>query len=312
MSDGLSIMRKLCITILCVLTVSMPLVSRAQFQVPGKPTGFVDDFANVIAPADRANLQSKLSAFNASTTIEIAVVTVPSLGGDEIAHASIQIFDAWKIGKAGKDNGVLVLVAPTEHQAWITTGYGLEGALTDLQSAWIVRNVMIPEFKNNNYYAGLDAGVDSIMSAVSGEATIPSEDSTDSSSSGNGWDIETILEIAFFGIFFLGRVFAIVLGRSKSWWFGGVLGALIGLLVLLFASRTLGLIAILLFTPFGLLFDYIASKNYEKWKDKGGRGPWLGGFGGGGGSSGFGGGSSGGFGGFGGGSSGGGGGGGSW
>jgi uncharacterized protein len=138
--------------------VLMPSFTRAAFAVPGRPAGFVNDFANVLQPAERTSLEGKLSAFNASTTIEIAVVTVPSLGGDEIAHASIQIFDAWKIGKAKKDNGVLVLVAPSEHQAWITTGYGLEGALTDLQSSWIVKNVMVPQFKNGNYYAGLNDG----------------------------------------------------------------------------------------------------------------------------------------------------------
>jgi uncharacterized protein len=282
----------------------MPSFTRAAFAVPGRPAGFVNDFANVLQPAERTSLEGKLSAFNASTTIEIAVVTVPSLGGDEIAHASIQIFDAWKIGKAKKDNGVLVLVAPSEHQAWITTGYGLEGALTDLQSSWIVKNVMVPQFKNGNYYAGLNDGVDAIMAAVEGEATIPSDDA--SKGSAGNWG--NFIWLIFFGILSLGRIFAIFLGRTKSWWMGGVLGALGGLVVLLFSSIGAGIAAIVGFALLGLLFDYLVSKSYDRWKDRGGRGggPWMGGFGGGGGSGG------GGFGGFGGGRSGGGGGGGSW
>ncbi len=278
--------------------VLMPFAARAAFQAPGRPSGFVDDFANILAPADRAALESKLAAFNASTTIEIAVVTVPSLGGDTIETAANAIFDDWKIGKEKQDNGVLVLVAPAEHLARIQPGYGLEGALTDLQASWILKNDMLPQFKNGAYYAGLDAGTDRIIAAVEGEA-IPSDASEDKGFS--GWS--ALIFFAFIGI----RLLGIFLGRSKSWWLGGVLGGLAGLAVLFFEGVGIGIAAILIFAGIGTLIDFLASRSYGKWKSKGGRGPWL--WGGGGHSGG---GSSGGFGGFGGGSSGGGGASGSW
>jgi uncharacterized protein len=273
----------------------VPLVSLAAFTVPAQPSGFVNDFANVLSSADRATLESRLSGFSASTTIEIAVVTVPSLDGDTIETAANAIFDSWKIGKEGKDNGVLVLVAPNEHQARIQTGYGMEGALTDLQSSWIIKNDMIPKFKEGYYYAGLNAGVDRIISAVQGEAVpfnTPSE--------GQSFDIYTI---AIIGVIVI-RVLALALGRSKSWWMGGVLGGIAGVVIIFLEGLLAGGIATVILVILGFLFDLIVSKNYDKLKS-GGRGFW-----GGGGSSG--GRSGGGFGGFGGGRSGGGGASGSW
>lgn len=280
------------------LTVILPLAMQAAFAVPGKPAAFVNDFAGVLSQEEKVILENKISAFRATSTIEIAVAIVPSLGGEAIEQAARKIFDSWGIGGDKSDNGVLIVVATAERQARIEVGYGLEGTLTDLQSSWIIKNDMAPYFKDGKYYAGLDVATDRIISAVRGEAAVPSDRSSDSGGSFSG----AASAIFFFGIFLL-QIFAAILGRSKSWWLGGVLGAALGIIIGFFsASLALGIVLFIFLGVFGLFFDYIVSKNYDKWKSGGGKGPWIGGFGGGGGGS-----NGGGFGGFGGGRSGGGG-----
>lgn len=294
--------RALTVLILGLVFLTPP-VSRAAFVVPGKPTGFVNDFAGILNAEEKTALESKLSTFSFSTTMQITVATVKSLGGDTVSNAATSLFTAWGVGQAKKDNGVLILMAPNEKQVSIAVGYGLEGALTDLQSSEIIKTYMTPEFKNGRYYAGLDAGVDAVISAVKGEASTPP---TGSGTSGGAVHFSFYILLA---VLVFMRVLAMILGRSKSWWMGGVIGAVAGLIILFVAGITAGIIAIVILTPLGLLFDYIVSKSYDKWKSGGGKGPWF--FGGGGGSS-SGGGGFGGFGGFGGGRTGGGGASGGW
>lgn len=271
----------------------LPFISSAAFEAPGRPSGFVNDFAGLLSASDKAVLESKLSAFNSSTTIEIAIVTLPSLGGDDIETAARKIFDSWKIGKAKEDNGVLLIVAPNERKIRIEVGYGLEGALTDLQSSWVIQNTMAPAFQKGDYYGGLNEATDEIMADVKGEAKIPSGSNSKNSFSGilNSWFLPLAVVFVF-------QILASVLGRTKSFWLGGALGGLVGVVILLVEGVAIGILAIILLTLFGLLFDYIVSRRPP---GSGGPGGFWGGFGGGGGSGG------GGFGGFGGGGSGGGG-----
>src|SRR5690348_9508325 len=96
-----------------------------------KPQGYVSDFAHVLSSDTRQALEAKLSNFERATTNEIAVVTVPSLEGDTEEDYAVRLFKEWGIGKKGKDNGVLILIAPHERRARIEVGYGLEEVLPD-------------------------------------------------------------------------------------------------------------------------------------------------------------------------------------
>ncbi|MCX6799813.1 MAG: TPM domain-containing protein [Candidatus Falkowbacteria bacterium] len=268
---------------------------------PGAPTGYVNDFAGVIADSDKQVLETKLDGFAKGTSNEISIAIIKSLDGDIIEDFAVNLFKDWKIGKKGKDNGVLILVAIDDRKMKIEVGYGLEGALTDTQSAWIINDLMKPAFKDAQYAKGLNDAVDKIMAATKGEY-VPSETSSGSSVS----DTE-IFKMVGFGLWmFFGLVMWIVsvLGRSKSWWLGGVLGGIIGAIVLIATTIATGIIALIILVPLGLLFDYIVSSTYSKSKAQGQIPWWIGG--------GRGGGFGGGFGGFGGGSSGGGGASGSW
>ena len=269
------------------------------YSSPGRPSGYVNDFANVIPAADRASLEAKLLAFENSTGDEIAVVTVSSLGGDTIENYAVQLFQEWGIGKKGKDNGILILVAPNEREARIEVGYGLEGDVTDLQSGNIIRKVMIPAFKENNYAGGISGAADAVMSIItnSPDAERYSERSDTSVSLNINWGSLFVAIVLFLNI--LGAF----LGRTKSWWLGGVLGGIAGTIIgLIWGFIYAGAIAIPGLIILGLLFDFIVSKR-PPGSGPGGRGGmmWPIFFGGGRGGS------SGGFGGFGGGMSGGGG-----
>jgi len=290
-------MKKIIIAILFLLALPVN-----AYYNPGAPTGFVNDYANIIDDAQQQEIENKLVQFEQDTSNEISVVTIQNLGGDYIENFAEKLFVEWGIGKQEKDNGVLVLVALEDRKMRIEVGYGLEGALTDAQSNWIINNEMKPAFKEDRYGDGINEAVDKIISATKGEYVASDDGSTNGS---GGWDWEFIFWIVIFGFLWL----AAILGRSKSWWAGGVIGGAAGIIIgLIKGFLWLGLGAIAILIPFGLLFDFIVSKKYHAAKSAGQVVPWWIGGGKGGGSR-FGGG---GFGGFGGGMSGGGGSSGSW
>ena len=194
------------------------------YTSPGHPTGFVDDFAQVFTVEQKTNLESKLRVFNASTTNEIAVVTIKSLEGDYIEHYASELFKEWQIGKAKQDNGVLLLVAMDDHKMRIEVGYGLEGALTDARSSQIIRDDLTPAFKQNDFYGGIEKAIDDIMKATKGEyAQTTTQPPSKIHFSFDIWVIILIIAAQF--ISFIASLFA----RSKSWWAGGVVGGILGI-----------------------------------------------------------------------------------
>lgn len=275
------------------------------YKNPGQPSGFVNDFANVLSIQDKQALEMKISQFEKETSNEISVVIINDLGGDTIENYAVELFKDWGIGKKGNDNGVLILVSIGDRKMRIEVGYGLEGALTDAQSNWIINSVMKPSFQSGNYYQGIDGAVDNIIAATKGEY-IPSQSTSNKKSASSGDFFFLLIYLIFVPFMWLLRIMA----RSKSWWLGGILGAIAGVVVGFFEGFVyLGIAAMGVFGILGLLLDLFVSKNYQKVQQSGGRFPWwLGG-----GSGGFSGGSGGGgFGGFGGGGSGGGGSSGDW
>ena len=133
-----------------LLVLALLLVAgsgRAQTTPPRpNPPRLVNDLAGLMRPDEANALEQKLVAYNDSTSSQIAVVTVPSLDGDEIANYAQRLYEAWGIGQQGKNNGILVLVAAQEHQARIQTGYGLEGAVPDALAKRIISNTLVPAF----------------------------------------------------------------------------------------------------------------------------------------------------------------------
>ena len=269
------------------------------YQNPGTPSGFVNDFAQMLTSEQKQILEIKINDFEKETSNELSLVTIVSLDGDTIENFAEKLFKDWGIGKDKKDNGVLLLVARDDRQMRIEVGYGLEGALTDAQSFWLIQNSIRPAFQKGDYYGGISGGVDGIISITKGEFT-PDTNSKDKGT--NGDLVMFVLWVLWIAFIWMGSILA----RSKSWCGGGVVGGIVALVAGFAFTVVSGFIAAVILIPLGLWFDYIVSKKYTSVKETGQILPWWMGGRGGSGSGG------GGFGGFGGGHSGGGGSSGNW
>jgi uncharacterized protein len=133
-------------------------------------TGRVVDQAGVVPAAVQSALEAKLSDLEDKSGIQLVVATVKSLQGGDIETFANDLFRSWKLGEAKKNNGVLLLVAPSEHKVRIEVGYGLEGTLTDALAQVIIASAMVPRFKANDYPGGIERGVDGIISVLTTDA----------------------------------------------------------------------------------------------------------------------------------------------
>lgn len=271
-----------------------PILFTHAYNSPGKSQGYINDYAKVISESQVLSLNNKLQDFDSQNGIQIAVVTIDALDDETIETYAVKLFEEWKIGQSGKDNGALFLIAISDKKVRIEVGYGLEGILTDAKSNEIIQKLVIPEFKKGNYENGIVNGTDAIISVLKSEDYLISSQNENSKTNSSSSRFELII-IIFFAI-------AGILSSTKSWWLGGVIGGIAGIIVGIIYGLITGIFAFVILVLLGLILDYFLSKG----AGKGGHGGFWGG-------SGFGGGrSSGGFGGFGGGSSGGGGASGSW
>lgn len=270
-------------------------ISVYGYASPGAPAGFVNDFAGILPQQAKAELEQSLTAFAAGENPEIVIATIKTLDGDPIEDYANRLFREWGIGSKKKNNGVLFLIVPEEKKMRIEVGYGLEGALTDLESRRIQEEHVRPLFREGRYDDGVRLGAQKIQEALAGELE------TQVSRKKQNFSSDFFLAIYLFLMFGISWL-ASVLGRSKSWWAGGVLGGVVGAGVGFFTGVYLWIAGAALL---GLAFDYFVSKNYRQhsmdhnpaWWAGGGWGGWDrwggGGFGGfGGGSSGGGGSSS--------------------
>jgi uncharacterized protein len=277
--------------IILLATLIIP-ISVFAYTSPGKPTGFVNDFAGILSAEQKSDLESVSLGLKKNTGFEVAIVTIQTLGDETIETYAVKLFEEWGIGDEKKDTGILVLVAIDERAVRIETGYGSEGVITDIQSGNIIRNVIVPEFQKGNYYSGLNDALNALSLVIQ-----KSPEAEQYSQSGNDVGTNNLDAGVLFFIFIIFiNIFAKILGKTKSWWLGGVLGAIVGgVLGLIFGFLYIGVVSIIILTILGLLFDFIVSKN----GGTGSHGGWIfpmGGFGGhgGGGFGGFGGGMSGG------------------
>lgn len=131
-------------------------------------TGRVTDNAQILSDETRQSITERLKAHEDKTTNQIAVLTIPTLNGEGIEEYAVAVFNEWKLGQKGKDNGILVVVSPHERRMRIEVGYGLEGTMPDGVAGSIIRNVITPHFKNNDYNKGIDEGVNAIIRVLEG------------------------------------------------------------------------------------------------------------------------------------------------
>ena len=156
------------LTAYCLLFFSTHLAF-AQKAVPELWGARVHDEAHALKQESVDQLEKELKAYEDSTSNQIAILVVQSLDGDVLEEYSLRVAEKWKLGTKNKDNGVLLFIAVDDHKMRIEVGQGLEGVLTDAQSNRIIRNEIAPEFRRNDYDAGVKAGIHGIVKAIAGE-----------------------------------------------------------------------------------------------------------------------------------------------
>ncbi|MFA5362592.1 MAG: TPM domain-containing protein [Candidatus Omnitrophota bacterium] len=190
-----------------------------------RPAGWVNDFANVIDAGTAGKITVLAGEVEQKTTVEIAVVTVGSIAPHDEKEYARLLFDSWKPGKKGKDNGVLVLVAISERRWRIETGYGVEGILPDGLCGEIGRTYMVPNFKEGKFGEGLYQGVLAIADVIAKDAHVSLTSLSDfeerasrdqSSSSGSNDAATVFFLIVIFIVFIVMSVF-----RSRGGYYGG-------------------------------------------------------------------------------------------
>ncbi len=129
----------------------------------------VNDLAGMLPPEKTRQLEEHLRQFEQQTNHQIAVLTIPSLEGDTLEDFSIRVAENWKIGQKGFDNGVILLVVRDDRKLRIEVGYGLEGVLPDAIASRIIREIIVPHFRENDYVGGIESGISAIMQVARGE-----------------------------------------------------------------------------------------------------------------------------------------------
>src|SRR3954466_14988314 len=144
---------RLVAALLAFVVVLTPAWAAPKFPVL---TGRVVDDANILSPETKSDLTQKLAALESKTSRQLVVVTIPSLQGYEISDYGYQLGRAWGIGQKSLNNGILFIVAPTEHKTRIEVGYGLEPIVTDAFSSVVIQTQVLPKFRSGDFNAGVE------------------------------------------------------------------------------------------------------------------------------------------------------------
>jgi len=159
-----------------LLSITFLFLSHAVAQdIPARPEPprLVNDYAGFLNSAEIEQLEQRLVAFDDSTSTQIVVVIVQDLKGNDPNMYAFKIGQDWGVGQKGKNNGIVLLIKPktaeSNGQAAIAVGYGLEAVIPDITAGSIIDNELIPRFKEQKFYEGIDAAVSAIMKASAGE-----------------------------------------------------------------------------------------------------------------------------------------------
>lgn len=169
-------------TLLSVLFVLLTLAGFGQGQgIPPRPNPprLVNDLVGILSAGEREQLEQKLRVYNDSTSTQIVVLIVKTTDPYPIGDYAFQVGRAWGVGQQGKNNGLVLAWATDTRKVFIATGYGLEGAIPDAISKRIVSQIIIPHFKNKEWYAGLDEATTEIIQRARGEYKANQSDDDD-------------------------------------------------------------------------------------------------------------------------------------
>ncbi len=241
-------MRKITVILLCLALLLSPLIGSALGREVPALKGRVNDYAEILSASTKNHIEQLLVELENSDSTQVVVLTIESLQGDNLEQFSLKVVESWKIGQSGLDNGALLLIAVEDRKVRIEVGYGLEGKLTDLMAGRIIRNVILPQFKEKDFDQGVINGVNAMIATVRGEYSDADQIGSDS----NQNDLMGLLAMMMFFFFFLGNI----LRRKKvaSAIVGGIGAPLLGSI---FQGFSLPLFLLLI--PVGLIGGLIVS-----------------------------------------------------
>ena len=178
----------------------------AQYDIPEKPSlqTSVYDYANLLDASQKAALENKLVRYSDTTSTQIVVVVIESTQGEDISFLGSKWGQKWGIGQEKEDNGILIMLATKDRRVDINTGYGIETIITDRDAEQVINRIMIPEFKQGDFYGGLNQGADAIFQMLQGEYKGERQNNT-------GPSIKNFLP---FIIFFI--ILIIILSRNRN------------------------------------------------------------------------------------------------
>ena len=238
-------------TLLLLLALSLFGSAQAEVAVPQLKQR-VTDLTSTLDAAQLQALNARLAAFESHKGSQIAVLLLPTTQPETVEQFGIRVAEAWKLGRKGVDDGVLLLIAKDDRKLRIEVGYGLEGVLNDATAKRIVSEIITPYFKRGEFYAGIDAGVTAIIKVVEGEPLPPPAQRT--SAPADAGDSLGQLLGAGFVIFMIGNILLRqLLGRLPTGLIvGGVIGLLAwGLLLSMAWAIAAAIVAFLLSLVFG-------------------------------------------------------------
>lgn len=246
-------------------------LAAAELAIP-PPSTRVTDLTGTLSAQQRAALEQTLAEFEARKGAQVAVLMVASTLPETVEQYAVRVEEAWKLGRKGVDDGVLLVIAKDDRRLRIEVGYGLEGAIPDAAGKRIIEDEIVPRFKQGDFYAGIRAGTDRIMRTIEGEPLPPPRRAADPSAAPDLFDW---LVPALFLVFIAGSVLRMLFGRLLS---AGLIGSVCATVVWLLFGSLIAAVA-----AGGILFVLaLVAGDSRAWSNRGGstRGGWSSGGGG--------------------------------
>lgn len=198
-------------------------------QIPARSNTLVTDYTQTLSTEEIQKLESKLVAFNDSTSTQIAIVLIKTIGQNDINQFGAELGRQWGIGQQGKNNGILILAAIDDRKVTIKTGYGAEAAVPDITTHEIIQNDIVPHFKVSDYYGGLNLATDELIKLMKGEYKSSAKPTSPESDNTGAYIVLGLIVLFVLILIFRrrGRNSQIIGSRGSAspfWWFlGGTL-----------------------------------------------------------------------------------------
>jgi uncharacterized protein len=220
---------------LLAFVLGIPVAAHSQVAVP--PIGRVVDQTGTLSAENRAALERMLEQFEARKGSQIAVLMVKTTAGEPIEQYALRVGEQWKLGRKRVDDGAVLVIAKDDRAARIEVGYGLEGALNDATAKRIVSDIVVPRFREGDFFGGISAGLDRMIRVIDGEPLPPPARSAPAVDG----DVLQFLPVVLVAALVIGGLLRALLGRALG---AAATGGAVGLLAWLLAGTLfIGIVA---------------------------------------------------------------------